>query len=160
MSWFPIKKEDWNREAFNLGSNEKDTEKKTTKKKGKGMRIRNRTAAAAPTAAPTATPLPLTKQQGDEYEFKRLGQIKPHSIDKIKKEHKQNRQAEAALLISKINELLAQKLPKNYDLSKKRDQNRAIKIVANAKLFQSDLEVLPFLKAFIFPSSFTKRAEY
>lgn len=121
MSWFPIKNNDWNREA--LGD-------KKSKKKNK-------------------TKLPMTKAQGDEYELKKLGRIKPHSIDKVRDDQKK-RLTEAENKALTILELIVRKMPQNYDLTRKKDQNKAIKLVREAKIFNNDLELIPFMRAFIF----------
>lgn len=135
MSWFPISNEDWNKEAYNPGSTD---HKEKSRKRRRGTNITQK------------TPLPLTRQQADDRAFKKMGQIREHGILDIKKAHIK-RQHDAKTLCLEITQLLDHKLPKNYDLATKRDQNRALKIVSQAKLFQHDLEVLPFLKVFIFP---------
>lgn len=91
----------------------------------------------------------MTKAQGDEYELKKLGRIKPHSIDKVKDDQKR-RLSEAENKALTILELLTRKMPLNYDLTRKKDQNKAIKLVREAKIFNNDLELIPFMRAFIF----------
>ena len=130
MSFFPIKASDWNKEALETGT--------TDIVNGRNKKSRRKTK------------LPMTKAQGDEYEFKKLGQIKPHSIEDIKRDQAKRLQ-EAGIKASMITDILALKMPKNYDLSKKRDQNRAIILVKNANLFATELELVSFMKAFIFP---------
>lgn len=130
MSWFPIKSSDWNKEALEPGT--------TDIINGRNKKSRRKTN------------LPMTKAQGDEYELKKLGQIKPHSIEDIKRDQAKRLQ-EAAIKASMITDILALKMPKNYDLSKKRDQNRAIILIKKASIFATELELVSFMKAFIFP---------
>ena len=59
MSFFPIKAKDWNRDG-----------PKVNKKRSK------------------TTKLPMTQAQGDEFQLKKMGQIKPHSIDKVRDDQK------------------------------------------------------------------------
>ena len=120
MSFFPIKAKDWNRDGPKV--NKKRT--KTTK-------------------------LPMTQAQGDEFQLKKMGQIKPHSIDKVRDDQKK-RLTELENKALTILELLIRKMPTNYDLSKKKDQNKAMELVKEAGIFATDLERISFMKAFIF----------
>lgn len=119
MSFFPIKAKDWNRD----GPSKKESKRKTK--------------------------LPMTQAQGDEFQLKKMGQIKPHSIDKVRDDQKK-RLTELENKALTILELLIRKMPTNYDLSKKKDQNKAMELVKEAGIFATDLERISFMKAFIF----------